>query len=1011
MRPQVEIDDHKVASWAVQYIAGRDPGDTQPFFLALGLRATHSPWYFPVEYFDRIAGGDTNNVQLPPKMNNDLSDVGPVGRQWAAEAIWQPLVGNAAAVRWGVHSYLAAGAFADDQVGRVLDALDTAGYADNTIVLVVSDNGYHLSEKLSWQKFMLWEEDARVPLIIRLPAGMFAATPNQVDEPVSISAIYPTLLELAGIAAPAYPQDDPLYRIDYRSLVPLLDAATDADWAGPAVTYGRGEDASLRLRSMRFTIYRDSFAELYDHLADPEEWFNVAGSIQFEPLVALLRNDAQRYLTGQFAPFGYAETCGPPALDPAMTAGVFAWRDCTVTEHDAWRIRVIAGAGGPATLIGGDVTVPPGLAVAGPVDLEAGDTIDGNLRFQFSVVGTDVDGADIALPVNTDICLSLDPLPAGSKLRIGSTKFAMTTPLNLRTLAACDVPPGSGQIGDYVWIDTDRDGAQDSAESGYAGAQIRLVDCQNNSEIAATSTNSAGQFMLQNVPVGSFRLHFITPPGYALTRARAPVGTSVDSNPNQATGLTDCLPMSEGQSRLGIDAGLVSTGIIPVPVLALDDPVADEDSGVLVFSVSLSGGTSASDVTFTASTADGTALAADNDYTPLVAVIGTIPAGATNTTVAVPLTVDEIVEPDETLILGLASVSGNVTVADASGTGSIHNDDAGESSEVPIETWSAPTGGVTTIGNRINYSGTPTGWNLNSVYSVPLASLGFVDDFEVRWKLESDPAGSIWIVGLGINETNGDWRDIDYGLRNVNGQLSITESGNWRTNSANLASGDVISIYVSNGTIEYRLNGTTVYASAYTGMPGFYVDTAFRSGAIALSVTVEGDRVDVDPPGETPIDGWVAVGGGVSANGSALHFSGIPADWNQNTAISPRMSTFGATDDYTVSWTIEASPAATTWVAGLGAAETPGEIWRDVDFGMRSSQGTLNIRVNGNWIVNAGPLATGDILSMVVSGTTIEYRRNDVPITTSAISGTEDFYIDTAFKNGAITLGRFTLSQ
>ena len=182
--------------------------------------------------------------------------------------------------------------------------------------------------------------------------------------------------------------------------------------------------------------------------------------------------------------------------------------------------------------------------------------------------------------------------------------------------------------------------------------------------------------MFRNVAVGNFRLRFISPPGYALTRARAPVGTSVDSNPNQATGLTDCLPMTEGQSRLGIDAGLVSTGIVPVPVLALDDPVADEDSGVLVFSVTLSGGTSASDVTFTASTADGTALAGDNDYTPLVAFAGTIPAGATNTTVAVPLTADEIVEPDETLMLVLAGVSGNVTVADASGTGTIRNDEA-----------------------------------------------------------------------------------------------------------------------------------------------------------------------------------------------------------------------------------------------------------------------------------------------------------------------------------------------
>ena len=215
---------------------------------------------------------------LPAVISNDLGDVGPVAIDMAAEDTWREFLADPAAVRWGVHSYLAAGAFADDQVGRVLDALDAAGNADDTIVVLLSDHGYHLGEKQTWQKNKLWEEDSRVPMVFRLPPGLVSAVDARIDKPVSIAAVFPTLLELAGIPPPDYPVDDPLYRVDYRSLVPLLDTQIAAHWAGPAVTYGRNGNLTLRHADARLTMYRDHFLEYYDRLADPEN-----GQHGFEP--------------------------------------------------------------------------------------------------------------------------------------------------------------------------------------------------------------------------------------------------------------------------------------------------------------------------------------------------------------------------------------------------------------------------------------------------------------------------------------------------------------------------------------------------------------------------------------------------------------------------------------------------------------------------------------------------------------------------------------------------------
>ena len=440
------------------------------------------------------------------------------------------------------------------------------------------------------------------------------------------------------------------------------------------------------------------------------------------------------------------------------------------------------------------------------------------------------------------------------------------------------------------------------------------------------------------------------------------------------------------------------------PTMTIDDVSVAENDGAAVatFTVKLSG-PSADTVTVDYATADGTAVAPD-DYAAVGDVLTFLP-GDTEETIDVPLVNDELSEGNETFTVLLTNVSKAVFGKDM-GEATIIDDDL-----VPLTTWGPSSGGVSTSGNQISYSGDPIGWQQNSVTSQSLASLGFVNNFEVRFTLDSDPADTVWIVGLGTLETSADWTDVEYGLRSSNGVLDIREGGTWLTSGPVLAQGDVISIFVNNGSIEYRHNEVTIFTSSYPGMPEFYIDTAFKSGPMTISVSIAGVPDSIDPPVETPIDSWLGETGGVSVVGDTVAYSGDPTGWN-NTVNSVSLSTLGAGSDYTVSWTIVTPPDDTVWIVGLGVDETPGvDDWVDVDYGLRSSAGFLNVRESGAWVTGDGQLAVGDTLGIRVAGTVLEYQLNGVTFHTTNISGTEDFYIDTAFKSGAVTLGSFKLSQ
>ncbi len=119
--------------------------------------------------------------------------------------------------------------------------------------------------------------------------------------------------------------------------------------------------------------------------------------------------------------------------------------------------------------------------------------------------------------------------------------------------------------------------------------------------------------------------------------------------------------------------------------------------------------------------------------------------------------------------------------------------------EVPLVDWTGTTGGVRVTSNRIQYTGAPEAWRNNTINSLRFGALGYSAPFEVRFTIDSNPAGTTWIVGLSNSETKANWRDVEYGLRSSDGILTVYESGTWRTAGPALANGDVLSIHVDAG--------------------------------------------------------------------------------------------------------------------------------------------------------------------------------------------------------------------
>lgn len=245
----------------------------QPFFLGVGFFRPHTPYVAPKKYFDLYP---VEQLRLPYAPEGDRDDIPAAAFAHNCPVPHYNL--DEPTLLQATQAYYACISFVDAQVGRLLTALERLGLADDTIVVLWSDHGYHLGEHGGiWQKRTLFEEAARAPLIIRDPGRSGNGTACR--RIVEFVDIYPTLAKLADIDSPA--------DLAGRDLTPLLDDPL-ADWNGDAVSQVlRPADdrldqpvmgRSIRTARYRYTEWGEGTygTELYDHHTDPAEFHNLA---------------------------------------------------------------------------------------------------------------------------------------------------------------------------------------------------------------------------------------------------------------------------------------------------------------------------------------------------------------------------------------------------------------------------------------------------------------------------------------------------------------------------------------------------------------------------------------------------------------------------------------------------------------------------------------------------------------------------------------------------------------
>ncbi len=274
------MPDEQIAAWGIEKLSQKYE---QPFFLSLGFYKPHTPMTAPKRYFDQF---DRDALALPNVLENDLDDVPEIGRRWVLDR--SKLIAEDAVSQYSptyrrelVHAYHACVALIDDCIGQVLDKLDNSPYADNTIVVLCSDHGWHLGEKHHWRKWMPWEESTRSLLIVRTPNA--AGNGAVCKRTVGLIDIYPTLAELCELSPPGGLQGESLRR--------LLENP-DGAWDRPALTSTKAGNHTVRSERWRYIRYVDGSEELYDHDNDPNEWHNIAG----DPSMAAIKKQHAEWI-------------------------------------------------------------------------------------------------------------------------------------------------------------------------------------------------------------------------------------------------------------------------------------------------------------------------------------------------------------------------------------------------------------------------------------------------------------------------------------------------------------------------------------------------------------------------------------------------------------------------------------------------------------------------------------------------------------------------------------------
>ncbi|MCO6044400.1 sulfatase [Aeoliella sp. ICT_H6.2] len=244
----------------------------QPFFLAVGFRRPHLPFNSPQKYWDLY---DREQFSLPARRTP------PDGAPPYARTTWGELRKYGNIPKQGpmsdelqlelIHGYYAAVSYVDAQVGRILDTLQETDLADDTIIILWGDHGWHLGDHGMWCKHTNYEQATRIPLIV---AGPGVANGVAADSLVETVDIYPTICELAGLPAPE--------GLDGKSFKSVLEDPSTVVRESAVQVYPRGKRIGQTVRTARYRLVEwklpngSAEYELYDYQEDPDETVNLA---------------------------------------------------------------------------------------------------------------------------------------------------------------------------------------------------------------------------------------------------------------------------------------------------------------------------------------------------------------------------------------------------------------------------------------------------------------------------------------------------------------------------------------------------------------------------------------------------------------------------------------------------------------------------------------------------------------------------------------------------------------
>lgn len=285
-----EYPDGRFAKNAVENLR-KHKNDTKPWFIAVGFHKPHLPFSCPKKYWDMY---DENSIKLPdnyyPPENIPEQAVNKAGELNLHYGIPEeyPIPENIA--RTLIHGYYACVSYIDAQIGLILDELSALNLADNTIVILISDSGWHLGEHTIWSKHALYKTSLNVPLIIKAPGITGDKTCNALTEYIDI---YPTLCDLAGLSKPKH--------LSGKSLMPLL-INPQLNLKKAVFSRYRPGNTVITDRYL-YTEFLTGKRMLFDHENDPEENINISEYPENAEIIKRLHSMIQQNIVASETPF------------------------------------------------------------------------------------------------------------------------------------------------------------------------------------------------------------------------------------------------------------------------------------------------------------------------------------------------------------------------------------------------------------------------------------------------------------------------------------------------------------------------------------------------------------------------------------------------------------------------------------------------------------------------------------------------------------------------------------